>query len=95
MFRTQQRAIEYFNKNDTLYGYDTMVGGIDIANIKEMSISDFTDQTVQEMYSDNLDFYKGLVITNPDGSKDFSRAESYYDSAGLLEQKFMDTIFKK
>ncbi len=95
MFRTQQRAIEYYNKNNTLYGYDTMVGGIDIANLKEMSISDFTDQTVQEMYSSNLDFYKGLVITNPDGSQDFSRAESYYDSANRLEQKFMDTIFKK
>jgi len=95
MFRTQQKAIEYYNKNNTLYGYDTMIGSIDIANLKEMSISDFTDQTVQEMYSSNLDFYKGLVLTSADGTQDFSRVNSYYDSAGVLEKAFIDKIFIK
>ena len=85
IFRSQQRAIEYYNKNNTLYGYDTTVGSVDIADLKNMSITDLTDQIVQEQYNDNRDFYENMSV---------EEANIHWDSAGELERAFMKTIFE-
>lgn len=83
-FRSQKRAVDYFTENNgTLYGYDTTVSGIDLAELSTQSISDYVDRVVMESFKE--EDYASMTD---------DQAGDYYDNkASVLEQQFMATLF--
>ena len=83
-FRSQQRAVQYYEKNNgTLYGYDTTVSGIDLADLSKESISDFVDRVAMESFS--ADDYASM--------SDKEASDYYTNKASVLERQFMATLF--
>tara|TARA_X000000368_G_scaffold349753_1_gene289941 strand:- start:3775 stop:5280 length:1506 start_codon:yes stop_codon:yes gene_type:complete len=83
-FRTQARAVQYYEVNGfSLLGYDSTVGSIDINKLDQESLTTFADETIQSMYSQE-DYAN---MSN-------EQATDYYENhAGTMERKFMEQIF--
>jgi len=83
-FRSQKRAVDYFTKNKgTLFGYDTTVSGIDLAELSTQSITDYVDRVATESFS-----AKDYASMTDD------QAGAYYThKASRLEKIYMKTLF--
>ncbi len=81
-FRETKKAIDHWENNKgTLFGYESVIGTVDLAKINDQSLRTYRDEVIEEMF-DEEDYFN---LSETD-------INTVYKNAGVLERKYIERM---
>jgi hypothetical protein len=81
-FRETKKAIDHWETNNgSLFGYESIIGTVDLAKINDQSLRTYRDEAIEEMF-DEEDYFN---LSETD-------INTVYKNAGVLERKYIERM---